>query len=127
MNESTDEATLRFYDQEAERYCERTGTGPTVALGDFLRCLPLGAEIRSCIWQLRSHWLELGCARMIERECHQISKSADHKYSATVLIEVGKLPASVIPKQTRATKKPPIVETSAWPIAARLQPVIEIE
>src|ERR1700730_10418988 len=48
-------------------------------------------------------------------------------HSATVLIEVGKLPASVIPKQARATKKPPMLETSAWPRAARLQPVIEIE
>src|SRR5260370_24587857 len=48
-------------------------------------------------------------------------------HSATVLIEVGKLPASVIPTQARATKEPPILPTSACHRAARLQPVIEME
>jgi hypothetical protein len=47
--------------------------------------------------------------------------------SATALMEVGKLPASVIPKQARATKKPPMLETNAWPSAERLQPAIEME
>jgi hypothetical protein len=27
MNDTADKATLKFYDQEAERYAERTGTG----------------------------------------------------------------------------------------------------
>src|ERR1700675_5170556 len=45
--------------------------------------------------------------------------------SATVLIDDGKLPASLIPKQRRATKNPLTLETSACPMAARLHPVIE--
>src|SRR5271157_1008651 len=46
--------------------------------------------------------------------------------SATVLIDDGKLPASLIPRQMRAAKNPPTLDTNAWPMAARLQPVIEI-
>src|ERR1700683_2899671 len=47
--------------------------------------------------------------------------------SATVLIDDGKLPASLNPRQMRATKNPLTLETSACPIAARLQPAIERE
>jgi SAM-dependent methyltransferase len=50
MSESADESTLKFYGQEAKRYCERTGSVPTSTLGEFLNRLPHGATI-----------LELGC------------------------------------------------------------------
>src|SRR6202030_4551883 len=46
--------------------------------------------------------------------------------SATVLIDDGKLPASLMPKQRRAMKNPLTLETSACPLAARLHPVIEM-
>jgi YhcG PDDEXK nuclease domain len=47
---SEDEATLAFYRQEAENYCNRTGTRRTASLEEFLSHLPAGASI-----------LELGC------------------------------------------------------------------
>jgi SAM-dependent methyltransferase len=50
MNQSTDAATLRFYKQEAERYCQRAGSVPSPALSGFLSLLKPGATI-----------LELGC------------------------------------------------------------------
>jgi SAM-dependent methyltransferase len=50
MNESADEATLKFYGQEAKKYCERTASAPTAILGEFLARLPQDATI-----------LELGC------------------------------------------------------------------
>src|ERR1700730_18784122 len=45
--------------------------------------------------------------------------------SATVLIDDGKLPASLIPREMRATKNPLTLDTNACPMAARLQPAIE--
>jgi SAM-dependent methyltransferase len=39
MNETADEATLKFYGEDAERYAERTGTAPTLALKEFLNRL----------------------------------------------------------------------------------------
>jgi SAM-dependent methyltransferase len=50
VSESADEATLRFYGKEAEKYCERSGPAPTATLGEFLGRLPPNATI-----------LELGC------------------------------------------------------------------
>jgi SAM-dependent methyltransferase len=50
MSKTADEATLKFYDHEAEKYCERTGAVPTPTLGEFLNRLPRSATI-----------LELGC------------------------------------------------------------------
>src|SRR5690348_17299357 len=45
---------------------------------------------------------------------------------ATVLIDEGKLPASLIPRHMRARANPPTLDTSACPRAARLQPAIEM-
>jgi hypothetical protein len=50
MSETADEATLKFYGEEAESYAERTGTAPTLALKEFLGRLPRYGLI-----------LELGC------------------------------------------------------------------
>lgn len=50
MSQSTDPATLRFYEVEAEEYCRRTGSFPSIHLAEFLSFLPPGASI-----------LELGC------------------------------------------------------------------
>jgi hypothetical protein len=50
VTNSEDEATLAFYRQEAENYCNRTGTRPAASLEEFLSHLPAGASI-----------LELGC------------------------------------------------------------------
>ena len=50
MSRSADQATLRFYDEEAEQYCRRTGSFPSARLAEFLSRLPSGASI-----------LELGC------------------------------------------------------------------
>jgi SAM-dependent methyltransferase len=50
MSQSADAETLRFYKQEAERYCQRTGSVPSAALPGFLARLRPGSSI-----------LELGC------------------------------------------------------------------
>jgi SAM-dependent methyltransferase len=50
MGQSADAETLRFYQQEAERYCEKTGAISSPALPGFLARLRPGASI-----------LELGC------------------------------------------------------------------
>lgn len=50
VTNSEDEATLAFYRQEAENYCNQTGTRPTASLEESLSHLPAGASI-----------LELGC------------------------------------------------------------------
>jgi SAM-dependent methyltransferase len=50
MSKTTDEAILKFYGREAEKYCERTVAAPTPTLGEFLNRLPRSATI-----------LELGC------------------------------------------------------------------
>jgi SAM-dependent methyltransferase len=50
MSQSADAETLRFYKQEAERYCQRTGSFPSAALPGFLARLRPGSSI-----------LELGC------------------------------------------------------------------
>jgi len=50
MSQSTDAETLGFYEREAERYCERTGSVPSPSLPGFLSRLTPGAKI-----------LELGC------------------------------------------------------------------
>jgi hypothetical protein len=52
MGDTADKATLNFYDQEAERSAERTGTGSTLALKEFLGRLPHDAlilELGSCL------------------------------------------------------------------------------
>ena len=50
MGQSADPETLRFYQQEAERYCKKTGAISSPALPTFLGRLKLGGSI-----------LELGC------------------------------------------------------------------
>jgi SAM-dependent methyltransferase len=50
MTPSPDLETLKFYNQEAEEYCARTGSIPSPGLPQFLACLRPGASI-----------LELGC------------------------------------------------------------------
>ena len=50
MSQSADAETLRFYDNEAEAYCQRTGALPSPLLPSFLARLQPGASI-----------LELGC------------------------------------------------------------------
>jgi len=50
MSQSVDAETLRFYNQEAERYCQQTGSVTSPALAGFLSRLEPGASI-----------LELGC------------------------------------------------------------------
>jgi SAM-dependent methyltransferase len=50
MSQSADVETLHFYQQEAGRYCQQTGSVPSAALPGFLAHLKPGASI-----------LELGC------------------------------------------------------------------
>jgi ubiquinone/menaquinone biosynthesis C-methylase UbiE len=45
MSQSADAETLRFYDNEAEAYCQRTGALPSPLLPSFLARLQPGASI----------------------------------------------------------------------------------
>jgi SAM-dependent methyltransferase len=90
-----DEATLEFYGQEAERYCERTGSAPTATLGAFLGRLPPGATI-----------LELGCgsgrdsAEMLQRGYNvlptdgspEMARQAErHLHRSVAVLEFGEI------------------------------------
>jgi SAM-dependent methyltransferase len=74
MSKTADEATLEFYDREAAKYCERTGSVPTPTLRDFLNRLPRNATI-----------LELGCgsgrdsAEMLRRGYNVLATDGSRK------------------------------------------------